>query len=110
MTRQTHKSGVLTPPNAELRNAYLGKMEDQLRAFDQKLHDLRVQLEGAKESVRDDVTSLVEQSRSKLDAVRDQLGELRKAGDDAFDDMKTAFERAWSDLRQSFEDARGKLS
>ena len=109
MTTRTPMSGASTSPNVEMRRTYLGKMESQLRDFDQKLNEFREKLTGAKENVRADLMSFVERSRSKLDAARGKLGELSKAGDDAFDDLKAGFERAWSELQQSYEQARGKL-
>lgn len=89
----------------EFKEAFLEKLEGQLKEWSGKIEALKTRAEtaatGAKTKYREEIESLRAKSRS----AQEKLQELKGVGGGAWEDLRVGMERAWDELRQGVEGA-----
>ncbi|GKS63258.1 hypothetical protein YTPLAS72_05620 [Nitrospira sp.] len=71
-----------------IKDAYLEKMEAQLREWGAKIDELK----------------------AKWDAAQTKLGEIKAAGEEAWEILKPGVESAWSELKAAIDGAATKFN
>ena len=92
-----------------LRDAYIDKMEAQLREWGTKIDELKAKADKAEASAKIEYMKQLDSLKAKRDAARTKLGEIRAAGEDAWESMKSGVEGAWSELKSAIDGAANKF-
>ncbi len=92
-----------------LKDAYIAKMEAQLREWGGKIDELGAKADKAEASAKIEYAKLVDSLKAKRDAARQKLGEIKAAGEDAWESLKTGVEGAWGELKSAVDRAADKL-
>ncbi|ULQ47042.1 hypothetical protein JN531_001865 [Flagellatimonas centrodinii] len=87
------------------QDAYIQKFEAQLDAWKADINKLRARADDASAEAKLDLLDQLDRLRARRDDARDQLDELRKAGEDNWEQLKTRSEQAWADLSSGIKDA-----
>jgi hypothetical protein len=83
--------------------APIGKMEKQLKQWGAKLDDMVAEAEDASAEARRDYRKRIDHLKSKHQAAKLKLDELRAAGGDKWETLKAGIESAWEELEGAFE-------
>ena len=92
-----------------LKDAYLEKMETQLREWGAKMDELKAKADKAEAGAKIEYMKQLDVFKAKRDAAQTQLGEVRAAGEEAWESLKTGVEGAWSELKAAIEGAATKF-
>ena len=84
-----------------LKDAYVSKMEGQLKEWEAELSKLKARAQKAAAQGRIEYQKQLEASEAKRQAVRQKLEELKKAGEDRWEALKAGLESAWNELKSS---------
>lgn len=91
------------------KNAYEQKLEAKLDEWSAEIDRLVARSKQADADAQIELERELDDARSKRDAARKKLGELKNAGDDAWEDLKNGIEGAWSSLETSLKAARSRF-
>src|SRR5262249_18281959 len=84
-----------------LKDAYVSKMEAQLKEWEAELSKLKARAQKAAAEGRVEYQKRIEGLQPKYQAAVQKLEELKRAGEDRWEAMKSGVESAWSELRAS---------
>jgi len=88
-----------------IKDAYLEKMEAQLREWGAKIDELKAKADKAEAGAKIEGMKQLDSLKAKRDAAQSKLGEIKAAGEEAWEILKTGVESAWSELKAG--DRRG---
>jgi len=91
------------------RDAYVEKLKSQLDEWNTELNRLEGEARKAKAEGRNPFESRIEALRQKEKAVKETLGRILEARDDAWDDLKKGMGSAWSSLKTSLTKAKSEF-
>jgi hypothetical protein len=86
-----------------MKNAYVAKMEAELKRWSARLSELKAKTEKATAQGRIEYQKKLELSKAKHDAAARKLEELKSAGEDKWEALKTGVESAWKELKSEFD-------
>lgn len=92
-----------------LKDAYLEKMEAQLREWGAKIDVLKAKADKAEAGAKIEYMKQLDSLKAKRDAAQTKLGEIRAAGEEAWESLKTGVEGAWSELKAAIDSAATKF-
>ena len=92
-----------------LKDAYIDKMEAQLREWGAKIDELKAKADKAKTGAKIEYMKQLDSLKDKRDAEQTKLGEIRAAGEEAWESLKTGVEGAWSELKAAIDGAANKF-
>jgi len=92
-----------------MKDAYLEKMEGQLREWGAKFDELRAKANKAEAGAKIECMKQLDSLTAKRDAAQTKLGEIRAAGEGAWEILKTGVESAWSELKAAIDGAATKF-
>jgi hypothetical protein len=84
-----------------LKDAYVAKMEAQLKEWSAELSSLKAKMEKATAQGKIEYHKQIEASQAKQEALKRKLEELKKAGEDRWEALKTGVEGAWNEFKTS---------
>jgi len=87
----------------EKRNAYLEKLEENLKEFNTKLDEIKAIAAEAQDDLKAEYRSQVQELETKRDNYAIKFGQLKEASGQAWDDLKVGTERTWSELKYTIE-------
>ncbi|HSB06750.1 MAG TPA: universal stress protein [Thermodesulfobacteriota bacterium] len=93
----------------EKKKAYQEKIETQLKEWEPKIDALKTKADKAKTDAQAMYKEQVENLRTKQEAARQKLQELRDSGGEAWEEVKVGLDKAIEDLKQTFNRARSKF-
>lgn len=93
----------------ETKDAYVKKLELQLKDWEAKLDELKTKASEAKDEVRADYKKQTAALGRKLTAARKKLQALKDAGEGAWQEMSDGVEKAWSEMKKAIENAVQKI-
>ncbi|WP_421878678.1 coiled coil domain-containing protein [Pacificispira sp.] len=88
-----------------LRDAYLDKLDAQLRESQAEIQRLTAKANSARADARIVVEEKIAELHARQEALTRRVESLRNAGDDAWQDLVSGAETAWSELRSSVRSA-----
>jgi hypothetical protein len=91
------------------REAYLERMDTELRRWNSRLDDLIAKVGVAKAEVKLEMQEALDRLRLKREATSRHLGQLRDASADAFAEIEKGASRAFDDLQGALETAGEKF-
>lgn len=92
-----------------LKDAYIDKMEAQLREWGAKIDELKAKTDKAEAGAKIECMKQLDSLKAKRDAAQTKLGEIRAAGEEAWESLKTGVEGAWSELKAAIDGAASKF-
>ena len=87
------------------REEYIDKLAAKLREWNSEIEKLEAKMEGAKAEKRGQYRERIEKLRSRRDAGRDKLEELKRADSRAWEDLKHGVERAFDEIERALKSA-----
>jgi len=93
----------------EEKETYLKKMAKGLEHLDAKISELKARAEKATGEAQVDFQKRLEELRTKQEAARQKLKELRETGGAKWGTIKTRAQKAWDDLSGALEKAKEKF-
>lgn len=81
-----------------LKEAYIKKLEAQLREWDAEIGKLKAKADKANSEAQIKYHKQIQELRSLQAQAREKMEEIRKARGDAWEDLKGGAEKAWSTL------------
>lgn len=84
------------------RNAYIQKMEAQLKEWKAEMDALAARAEQSEADAKIEIKKQVDELRARYDAMREQFEALRVAGGETFDEMKATFESVVNEFTTKF--------
>lgn len=91
------------------KEAYLEKMDAQLREWKGRLDVLVAQADQTKADAKIEYHNRVKEMRKQRKELERRLDELRKAGEDGWKDVQARIEKGRRDLDKSIQDLQRKL-
>lgn len=92
-----------------MKDAYEKKLQAQLSEWRAEIERLKAKAQHAEGDAELAYYKELEELRSRQDAARDRLDELREAGDDAWEDLKAGLDKAWDDLGEAVRKAMSRF-
>jgi uncharacterized coiled-coil DUF342 family protein len=92
-----------------MKQVYQQKMDARLREWQAKIDELKARADQAGAEQKLEYYEQIESLRARQQKAREQLDELRSAGEDAWEDVKAGVELAWQDLQDAFQRAAAKF-
>lgn len=91
----------------EMKDAYVAKMEAQLKEWNAKVADVKAKAEKAAAQGRVDYQNRLAQAKldEKQEQARRKLEEMKAAGEERWEALKGGIEGAWSELRKGVDSA-----
>jgi uncharacterized coiled-coil DUF342 family protein len=86
-----------------LRDAYVAKLEAQLKDFGAQLSQLKAKAEKSVAQGRIDYSEKLKSSQSQYDQVNQKLNELKQAGDSHWEALKAGLEGTWNEFKTSID-------
>lgn len=93
----------------ESREAYIRRLEAQLKEWSVKIGQWAARAEHAEERVKQEYAKQIAELRAKQEAAQAKLKELRAASEEAWAALKDGVEHAWQDLKTAYETALSKF-
>lgn len=84
-----------------LKDAYVSKMEAQLKEWQAELSKLKAKAQKAAAEGRLEYQKRIEASQTNYQALQRKLDELRRSGEDRWEALKAGVESAWAELKRS---------
>ena len=94
----------------EEKKTYLKRMAEGLEQLDAKISELKARAEKATGEAQADFQKRLEELRTKQEAARQKLKELRETGGAKWETIKTKAQKAWDDLSGALEKTKGKFT
>ena len=91
------------------RDAYVQKLNAQLKEWDAKLDQLSAKAQKATADARINYENELEGLQSKRAAAHTKLEELGKRGENAWEDMKDGVEKAWDEMGKAMENVSARF-
>lgn len=91
------------------KKAYEQKLEAKLDEWSAEIDRLVAKSKQADADAQIELQRELDDARSRKDAAREKLDELKNAGDDAWEDLKNGIEGAWSSLETSLKAAKSRF-
>lgn len=88
-----------------LRDAYMDKLEAQLRESDAEIERLNAKADSARADARIEYEKKITELRARQETLNKQIASLQEAGEDAWQDLVTGAETAWTELRAAVRSA-----
>jgi peptidoglycan hydrolase CwlO-like protein len=85
------------------KNAHVGKMEAELKAWGAKLDDLVAKAEEIGAEAKSDYHKGIDDLKAKYKVAQSKLDEIKNTGDDNWETLKGGVEHAWKDLEGAFK-------
>lgn len=95
--------GSAEPTQTAAKQAFLDRLETELREFDAKLKTLAGKARGAKKAVRTRYENQIGALAEQRAAADQKLRELKDRSGAAWEDLKGGAEKLWQELRQTVE-------
>jgi hypothetical protein len=92
-----------------IRNAYLKKIEKQLRALDEEIEFLGKKAFDASAGARTEISRQVDVLKEKTSVARNRIRDVREAGADTWGRLKTQADGAVEEVRKGLDEAFRKL-
>lgn len=89
----------------KMRDAYIEKMEAQLREWNAKIDQLKAKGDIAKADAKVKYYKKVKDLTEKSEGMRRRLDEMKVSGIEAWDELKLGLEKAWIDLKSALDRA-----
>jgi hypothetical protein len=96
-------AGRFFHPEVVMKNAYVAKMEAEIKEWSARLSELKAKAEKATAQGRIEYQKKLELSQKKHDAAARKLAELKSAGEDKWEALKAGVESAWKELRSEID-------
>jgi hypothetical protein len=93
----------------EKRKAYEEKLDAQLQEWSAQISLLKAKADNAKADVKIEYYKIIEAFQRKQNEAKTKLGELKKAGDEAWEDVRTGAEKAWAEVKTAYHDASSRF-
>jgi len=91
-----------------LKDAYVSKMEAQLKGWEAELSKLKAKAQKATAEGKLEYEKRMEGAKAKQQALLQKLEELKRSGEDRWEALKAGVEGAWAELKGSTpKDASG---
>jgi DNA repair exonuclease SbcCD ATPase subunit len=87
------------------KEAYLEKMEGQLKEWGIEVDVLKAKAEKSKAEVKMKYLEQIHELKSKQGAVKERLNELRESGDEAWGDFREDVEKALAEMKEALKQA-----
>jgi len=84
-----------------LKDAYVSKMEAQLKEWGAELDKLKAKAQKATAEGRIEYQKRMESAKAKQQVALGKLEELKRAGEDRWEALKAGVESAWGELKGS---------
>ncbi len=91
------------------KEAYVEKIEDQLKEWGIQVDLLKAKAEKSKAEVKIKYLEQVQELKSKQEAARQRLHELTGSGDEAWEDFKEGVDHALSDMKKALKQAASRF-
>lgn len=91
------------------KEAYEKKLRGKLSEWRADTEKLRAKAEQAEGDAQLAYYKELEELRSRQEAARGKLNDLRDAGDDAWEDLKAGLDKAWNDLGDAVGKAKSRF-
>lgn len=93
----------------EKRNEYIKKLEENITACNAKVAEMKVKATEAKNEMKAEYLSQVDELEKKRDVFAVKCGQLKDANGHAWDDVKAGTEKAWNDFEHSVGKAASRF-
>ncbi|MBB4285474.1 hypothetical protein [Roseospira goensis] len=87
------------------KNAYITRMEAQLREWRAEVDKMRAKAEAAQADARIKWHEQADEMQRRLDEARTELDRLRNASEDAWRDVRAGFEASWGAMTDAWSRA-----
>jgi uncharacterized integral membrane protein len=94
---------------ARRKEEYQRKLEAQLAEWSAEIEQLKEKADQAGADLKDEYLEQIENLRARQQDARENLAQLKEAGDDAWEELKAGANRAWEALGQALQAARDKF-
>ncbi len=94
---------------SEKRDAYVKKVQAKLDEWNAEIDRLEAKAESAAADARVQYEEQIAKAKASRDDLRQKLGEIRKAGDEAWQELKSGLDQAWDSLSAAVKSARSKF-
>lgn len=91
------------------RDAFVRKLEAQLKEWSAKLDELRRRAEKAAASRQGETAKQIEALQERRDAIARRLQELRTAGEHAWEELRAGAEKAWEEMATALDSAVARV-
>jgi len=85
-----------------MREEFIDRMEAELKAWREKLEQLKLKASLGKLELREKGSELMDRLSAAYDKSSDRLRELKKAGQSEFGALKDASEAAWREFLETY--------
>jgi hypothetical protein len=93
----------------EKRKAYEEKLDAQLQEWSAQISLLKARADNTKADVKIEYYKIIEVLQRKQNEANSKLGELKKAGDEAWEDVRTGAEKARAEVKTAYHDASSRF-
>lgn len=93
----------------ETRGNFSERMDQQIKALEEKLGDLSKKADHAKDDVKEGYQKSIEEIEKRLTEGKKKLQELQDANAEVWDGLKDGVEKAWKDVQDAYDRAAGKI-
>lgn len=93
----------------EKRDAYLGKLKGQLDEWNATIDRMEEAAKVAKLDAELEYRNRLARLRARRDELRDKIGEVQDAGEDAWQALKEGADKAQHELKIAFDDAKQRF-
>jgi nucleotide-binding universal stress UspA family protein len=94
---------------SEKRNAYVDRVEAELREWGVQLDVFKAKAEKSKAEVKMKYLEQVQELKKKQEVARQKLNELRESGDEAWGDFKKGVEEALGEMKKALKQAASRF-
>lgn len=91
------------------KEAYEKKLQGQLNEWRAEIDKLKARTDSAEGDAQLEYYKQVEDLRTRQDAAREKLEELKAAGHDSWEGLKTGLDSAWDSLSRSVKSATSRF-
>jgi len=92
-----------------MKDAYEKKLKGQLSEWRAEIDKMKAKADQAEGDAQLSYYKEIEDLRSRQEAARDKLDELRDAGDNAWEDLKTGLDKTWDDMSDAVNKAASRF-
>src|SRR5712664_3321776 len=96
--------------STELKNAYISKLEAQMKEWEAELDRLKAKAQKAVAQGRINYEKQLNESGAKREALRRKVEELKKSGEDRWEALKAGVEGAWNEFKSSVDRSKKEAS
>lgn len=94
---------------SEKRDAYVKKIQAKLEEWNAEIDRLEAKADNAAADARVKYQEQIAEAKASRDDLKQKLGELRSAGDEAWRELKSGLDEAWDSLSAAVKSARSKF-